>query len=50
VNVDNGPEVAQKFDVRGISAIFFFKEGRVEGSATGNLPLTELQKRINNLL
>lgn len=50
VNVDNSPEVAQQFDVRGIPALFFFKEGEVKGSATGNLPLTELQKRVNTLL
>ena len=50
VNVDNSPEVAQQFDVRGIPALFFFKEGEVKGSATGNLPLTELQKRVDTLL
>lgn len=50
VNVDSSPEVAQKYDVRGIPALFFFKEGEVKGSATGNLPLSELQKRVDNLL
>jgi thioredoxin 1 len=50
VNVDNSPEVAQQFDVPGIPALFFFKEGEVKGSDTGNLPLTELQKRVDTLL
>ncbi len=50
VNVDKSPEVAQQFEVRGIPALFFFKEGEVKGSATGNIPLTELQKRVDNLL
>ncbi len=50
INVDENAELARNYQVRGIPALFFFKEGEVKGSATGNLPLQELKNRVNQLL
>ena len=50
VDVDKNPELAGKYDVKGIPALFFFKNGSITGSVTGNLPLHELQQRVDQLL
>ncbi|MDA8792169.1 thioredoxin [Bacteriovoracaceae bacterium] len=49
VNVDDSPELAQTYQVRGIPTLVFFKDGKVKGSVTGNISLADLQNRINDI-
>lgn len=50
INVDENPELAQDYEVRGIPTLFFFKEGEVKGSTTGNVSLAELKQRVHELV
>tara|TARA_R110002049_G_scaffold85790_8_gene218173 strand:+ start:2007 stop:2327 length:321 start_codon:yes stop_codon:yes gene_type:complete len=46
INVDKQPELAQKFGVRSIPALFFIKDGKVVEQLMGNQPKSILQERI----
>lgn len=50
VNVDDHPELAKEYGVRGIPALFFLKDGEVKSSATGNMSLTDLQARVESTI
>ena len=49
VNVDECGEIAQKFGIRGIPTLIFFKGGEVKSTLVGNQPKSEIIKNINNL-
>lgn len=50
MNVENAPEVGQKFGIMGIPCLLLFKNGEEEGRITGFHQEAELKKQIENLL
>ena len=46
VNVDDNRELATKYNIRGIPAIFFFKDGEVKSLLSGNQPKAALVQEI----
>lgn len=49
VNVDEAPELASRFGIRGIPTMIFFKEGQVKSTLMGNQPKAEILKQLNAL-
>ncbi len=49
VNVDEAPELANRFGIRGIPTMIFFKEGQVKSTLMGNQPKAEILKQLNAL-
>lgn len=49
LNVDESRDLAQKYGIRGIPTMIFFKNGQVVSTLVGNQPKTEIVKSINNL-
>ena len=49
VNVDNNPDLAQKYGIRGIPTLLFFKNGNVQSTLVGNQPKAEILKTISEL-
>jgi thioredoxin 1 len=47
LNVDDNPEVAQRYQVSSIPTLLMFKEGRLVDRVVGALPKSELQKFID---
>ncbi|MBL7664565.1 MAG: thioredoxin [Bacteriovoracaceae bacterium] len=50
VNVDEAGEIAQKYGIRGIPTLIFFKNGEVKSTLVGNQPKIEILKNLNNLV
>lgn len=50
VDVDASPMAAQKYGVRGIPTFVFIKDGKVKETVSGEMPESELKKRIDALL
>ncbi len=50
VNVDQHRELAGKFGVRSIPALFFLKGNKVVDKANGVLPENELRRRLDGLI
>jgi len=46
INIDENPQTPQKFGVRGIPTLMFFKEGKLIESKVGSLPKTALEAWI----
>jgi thioredoxin 1 len=49
VNVDENQALAQKYNVRAIPTILFFKDGEMKDQAVGLLPKAELQNKAASL-
>lgn len=49
VNVDESQALAQKFNVRAIPTILFFKNGEMKDQAVGLLPKEDLRKKAEAL-
>jgi len=49
VNVDDNQALAQEHGVRGIPALFFFKDGELKSQLNGNQPLEVLEKTVSEL-
>ena len=49
VNVDNSPKTASRHAIRGVPALFFYKNGKVVDQAVGALPKGELERRLKAL-
>jgi len=47
LNVDENPQTASKFGIRGIPTILFFKNGEVKEQLVGVRPKTEIQAVID---
>ena len=50
VNVDNAGTLAQKYGIKGIPTLIFFKDGEVKSTLVGNQPKAEIIKNINALV
>ena len=50
LNVDENPEIPQKYNVRGIPTLMLFKEGKLIDTKVGSLPKSALNDWINSLL
>lgn len=50
MNVDDNPQVAQKFGVTSIPTLMMFKDGKLVDRAIGAMPKSELQKFIDRNL
>ena len=50
VNVDDNPELAQKFGIRGIPTLLYFKQGEVKNTLVGNQPKMEILKSLKELI
>ena len=50
VNVDENPDLAQKFEVMGIPAMFLFKNGDVIDSFTGAMNKQALSEKIDKYI
>ena len=48
-NVDENPELAQRFMIRGIPTVLFFKEGQIKDILVGAAPKTTYTEKINKL-
>ena len=50
LNIDENPEVPQKYGVRGIPTLMLFKEGKLIDTKVGSLPKTVLSDWIDSNL
>lgn len=50
INVDEEPDLVQKYGVRAIPTVIFIKDEKVVSVKIGNLPINEYQDIINDLL
>jgi len=49
VNVDNSPQTASRHNIRGVPALYFYKNGSVVDQAVGALPKNEIERRLRAL-
>lgn len=49
VNVDEESALAQKYGIRGMPTMLFFKDGEIKSTLVGNQPKNEIVKHINEL-
>lgn len=49
LNVDDNPNMAAKFGVRGIPTVMLFKDGKLVDQHVGVAPKADLQSKINAL-
>lgn len=50
LNVDDHPDTAAKYGVRGIPTLLFFKNGKVASQSVGVSPKANLQNIINQVI
>lgn len=49
VNVDDNPDLAQRFGIRGIPTMIFFKNGQATKTLVGVQPKEEIKKTLEEL-
>jgi thioredoxin 1 len=49
VNVDDNPELAQRYGIRGIPTMIFFKNGQAAKTLVGVQPKEEIKKSLEEL-
>ena len=49
-NVDEEPDIAVKYGVRGIPNLIFFKDGQIVGQAVGFIPEAQLSDKVAAIL
>ena len=50
LNIDENPEIPQKYSVRGIPTLMLFKEGKLIDTKVGSLPKSALRDWIDSFL
>ena len=50
LNVDEHPEIAQRYGISGIPALLFFDQGQVVDTVVGAVPKSVLQKHTQGVL
>jgi thioredoxin 1 len=50
IDVDKNQELAKKFNISGIPAVFIFKNGKVEDTSVGLVPAETLTKKIDSAI
>ena len=50
INIDNNPEIPQKYGVRGIPTLMFFNDGKLVDTKVGSLSKFSLNEWIENNL
>ena len=50
VNVDENPNIAQEYGIRGIPTMIFFKAGQATKTLVGSQPKAEIVKTLNELM
>jgi len=49
INVDEAPDLSQRFNIQGIPALLFFKNGKIVDSVVGLLPADDLKAHLEAL-
>ena len=50
LNIDENPQTPQKFGVRGVPTLMFFKDGNLLDTKVGSVPKSTLNEWIENAL
>jgi thioredoxin 1 len=50
VNTDENPDLASRFNIRGIPTLIFFKDGKILDQVVGAIPKAQLKSKIDSLL
>jgi thioredoxin 1 len=50
LNVDDHPSIAQKYNITGIPALLFFKDGGVANTVVGAVPKAVLQQNVDQVI
>jgi len=50
LNIDENPEIPQKYGVRGIPTLMLFKDGKLLDTKVGSLPKNSINEWIDNIL
>jgi thioredoxin 1 len=50
LNVDDHPSIAQKYNITGIPALLFFKDGGIANTVVGAVPKAVLQENVNRVV
>ena len=50
INVDRNHATASQNNIRGVPALFFYKNGRLADQVSGALPKAEIEKRLRSIL
>lgn len=50
LNVDDNPDIAEKYSVMSIPTLIFFKDGAVQSQSVGLIPKNTLQEKIDSIV
>lgn len=50
LDVDENPKIAERFEIRSVPTIIFFKDGQVQHISRGTMSAANLQNKLNELL